>query len=97
MSDNAKRVFWFDDNKTPNVADVLSQENDIALHRLAFDGPENDNWAVMEQAHVYCITSAKDEVPDQYKGTQALIERCKALLAMSARAVTSPFFARTST
>jgi D-3-phosphoglycerate dehydrogenase len=83
MSDNAKRVFWFDDRKTPNVADVLSQESDIKLHRLAFDGPDSDNWAVMEQCHVYCITSAKDEVPDQYKGTQELIDRCQALLAMS--------------
>jgi D-3-phosphoglycerate dehydrogenase len=83
MSDNAKRVFWFDDHKTPNVADVLSKEQDITLHRLAFDGPEDDNWAVMEQSHVYCITSAKDEVPDQYKGTQELIDRCQALLAMS--------------
>jgi D-3-phosphoglycerate dehydrogenase len=63
---------------------VLSKETDITLHRLTFDGPEDDNWAVMEQSHVYCITSARDEVPDQYKGTQALIERCQALLAMSA-------------
>jgi D-3-phosphoglycerate dehydrogenase len=84
MSDNAKRVFWFDDHKTPNVADVLSKESDITLHRLAFDGAEDDNWAVMEQSHVYCITSARDEVPDQYKGTQELLERCQALLAMSA-------------
>lgn len=83
MSDNAKRVFWFDDNKTPNVADVLSKESDITLHRLDFEGLEDDNWAVMEQAHVYCITSAKDEVPDPYKGTQALLDRCQALLAMS--------------
>ena len=84
MADNAKRVFWFDDHKTPNVADVLSQESDLTLHRLAFDGPEDDNWAVMEQSHVYCITSAKDEVPDLYKGTKALLERCQSLLALSA-------------
>ena len=75
MADNAKRVFWFDDHKTPNVADVLSEESDITLHRLAFDGLADDNWAVMEQSHVYCITSAKDEVPDLYKGTKALLER----------------------
>jgi D-3-phosphoglycerate dehydrogenase len=84
MADNAKRVFWFDDHKTPNVADVLSEESDITLHRLAFDGPADDNWAVMEQSHVYCITSAKDEVPDLYKGTKALLERCQSLLALSA-------------
>ena len=46
MADHAKRVFWFDDHKTPNVADVLSKERDITLHRLAFDGPEDDNWTV---------------------------------------------------
>ncbi len=38
----------------------------------------------METCHAYCITSARDEVPDQYKGTAALIERCKSLLAISA-------------
>ncbi len=41
------RVFWFDDHKTPNVADVLAQEADILVHRLAFDAPAAENWAVM--------------------------------------------------
>src|SRR5919109_2249041 len=82
-SATVKRVFWFDDHKTPNVADVLAREADFAVHRLAFDGPEDKNWAVMATCHAYCMTSARDEVPDQYKGTPALIERCKELLVIS--------------
>src|SRR5262249_2051466 len=78
-----KRVFWFDDHKTPNVADVLAQAADVIVHRLAFDAPAAENWAVMTRCHAYCITSARDEVPDQYKGTAALIARCPELLVMS--------------
>jgi D-3-phosphoglycerate dehydrogenase / 2-oxoglutarate reductase len=78
-----KRIFWFDDHKTPNVADVLAKQADVAIHRLAFDSPEEQNWAVMTTCHAYCITSARDEVPDQFKGTPALIARCPELLVMS--------------
>jgi D-3-phosphoglycerate dehydrogenase len=82
-SATVKRVFWFDDHKTPNVADVLAQEVDFTVHRLAFDAPEDQNWAVIQTCHAYCITSARNEVPDQYKGTAALIERCPELLVIS--------------
>lgn len=78
-----KRAFWFDDHKTPNVADALAKEADVMVYRLAFDAPQSQNWAVMETCHAYCITSARDEVPDWYKGTPALIERCKELLVIS--------------
>jgi D-3-phosphoglycerate dehydrogenase len=79
-----KRVFWFDDHKTPNVADALARETDVTTYRLAFNAPAEQNWAVMATCQVYCITSARDEVPDQYKGTAALLERCPELLVLSA-------------
>lgn len=86
MPDSApsKRVFWFDDHKTPNAADILTNEKDMVVHRLDFDAPEADNWKIMTTCHAYCITSARDEVPDQYKGTQALLQRCPELLVLSA-------------
>jgi D-3-phosphoglycerate dehydrogenase / 2-oxoglutarate reductase len=86
MPDGAasKRVFWFDDHKTPNAADILARETDIVVHRLDFTGPEADNWNIMATCHAYCITSARDEVPDQYKGTHALLQRCPELLVLSA-------------
>lgn len=85
MSDRAvpKRVFWFDDHKTPNVADVLAQETDIVMHRLDFNAPETENWRIMAPCHAYCITSARDEVPEQYRGTQALLQHCEELLVIS--------------
>lgn len=78
-----RRVFWFDDHKTPNVADSLATESDFVVHRLRFDAPEADNWAIMETCHAYCITSARDEVPDHYKGGPALLEFCQNLLVIS--------------
>lgn len=78
-----KRVFWFDDGKRPNVAEVLEKEKDIDVHRLAFAGPQADNWGVISSSHVYCITSARHEVPDEYKVNAALIRRCPDLLAVS--------------
>ncbi len=86
MPDSApsKRVFWFDDHKTPNAADILANEKDMVVHRLDFHAPEADNWKIMTTCHAYCITSARDEVPDQYKGTQALLQRCPELLVLSA-------------
>jgi len=80
---NAKRVFWFDDNKTPSVADALQEEPGIAMHRLEFDAPEADNWPVIETCHAYCITSARDEVPDHFKADAALMARCPDLLVVS--------------
>jgi len=78
-----KRVIWFDDGKRPNVADALEKEKDIIVHRLAFAGPQADNWGAMSAAHAYCITSARHEVPDEYKCNAALIARCPDLLAVS--------------
>src|SRR5262245_53695888 len=83
VSATVKRIFWFDDHKTPNVADALANEADVAIHRLSFSAPEEQNWAVMATCHAYCITSAREEVPDQEKGTSALIERCPELLVIS--------------
>ena len=78
-----KSVFWFDDGKRPNVADALAKHEDITVHRLAFAGPPADNWGAMSASHVYCITSARHEVPDEYKCNAALLARCPDLLAVS--------------
>jgi D-3-phosphoglycerate dehydrogenase len=84
MADNARRVFWFNDNKTPNAHDALSKIESIAAYKLEFDAPEDENWAVMETCHGYCITSSRDEVPDHFKGHGPLFDRCKDLLVISA-------------
>jgi hypothetical protein len=57
-SSTVKLVFWFDDHKTPNVADELAKTTELTVHRLAFDAAEEQNWAVMATRHAYCITGA---------------------------------------
>jgi D-3-phosphoglycerate dehydrogenase len=79
-----KHVFWFDDGRRPNAADALEEKyKDIIVHRLSFEGPQGDNWGAMSMSQAYCITSARHEVPDEYKAHAALIERCPDLLAVS--------------
>ncbi len=83
LKDNARHVFWFDDNKTPNVYDALSKVDSVTAHKLYFDAPQDANWEIMETCHAYCITAARDEVGDQYKGHGELLDRCKKLLVLS--------------
>src|SRR5690606_25630939 len=74
----------FQESKTPSVADYLEKEHrDIELHRLRYDADPQQNWQVMAACHAYCITSSRHEVPDEYKCTESLLERCPALLVVS--------------
>lgn len=81
--DNARRVFWFNDGKTPNVHDALSKLDTVVSHKLDFDAPEDENWQVMETCHAYCITASRDECPDVFKGHGDLLDRCPNILVLS--------------
>ncbi|MGH8665361.1 MAG: hydroxyacid dehydrogenase [Burkholderiales bacterium] len=85
MPDNAtqKQVLWFDDGKRPNVTDELARHGDIIVHCLTPKGPAADNWGAMAASQVYCITSTRQEIPDEYKCHAQLIARCPDLLAVS--------------
>ena len=78
-----KTVFWFNDGKSPNVADSLDKNKEITLHRLTYDGPKADNWGAMSASHAFCISSTRQEVPDEYKAHAPLIAKCPDLLAVS--------------
>jgi D-3-phosphoglycerate dehydrogenase len=78
-----KTVFWFDDGKRPNVADELEKDRDITLHRLAYNGPKADLWGAMSASHVYCITSTRQEQPEEFRAKAALLARCPDLLVVS--------------
>src|SRR5262252_8414018 len=78
-----KTVVWFEDGKRPNVADALEKEPEISFHRLAFDGPKADNLGILEAAHRYCISSTRQELPEEYRCNAALLARCPDLLAVS--------------
>jgi D-3-phosphoglycerate dehydrogenase len=50
---------------------------------LKFDGPQADNWGAMSASHAYCITSTRQEGPEQYHAKAPLLARCPDLLAVS--------------
>ncbi len=62
---------------------MLEREADVAVDRIEFHSPDAENWPAIERAHAYCITSARGEVPDQYKCGAAFIARCPQLLVVS--------------
>jgi D-3-phosphoglycerate dehydrogenase len=78
-----RTVVWFDDGKRPNVADILEKEPDIFFDRLSYDAPRADNWKALSAAHVYCISSTRQEMPAEYRCDAALLSRCPDLLVVS--------------
>jgi D-3-phosphoglycerate dehydrogenase / 2-oxoglutarate reductase len=82
-SRSRKTVAWFDDGKRPNVADLLEKEPDISFHRLFYDAQKADNWRVLSASHVYCITSTRQDLPEEYRCNAGMLERCPDLLTVS--------------
>jgi D-3-phosphoglycerate dehydrogenase len=78
-----KTVVWFDDGKRPNVADLLEKEPGIDFRRLSYDAPAADNWRALSAAHVYCISSTRQEMPAEYRCDAPLLARCPDLLVVS--------------
>jgi len=84
LSATPKRAFWFYEAKSPNVADYMEKEQtDVEMHRLSFDTPAAKNWEIMARCQAYCITSTRDEVPDEFKCHDALLARLPDLLIVS--------------
>ena len=78
-----KTVVWFDDSKRPNVADLLEKEPGIVFHRLVYDAPGAENWKALSASHVYCISSTRQEMPEEYRCDAGLLARCPDLLVVS--------------
>lgn len=78
-----KTVSWFADNRKPGVGDGFDKEQDIVLHRLAYDGPKADIWGALSASHAYCIGSTRQEIPMEFQATADLLARCPDLLAVS--------------
>lgn len=77
------RVARFDLWINPVFDERISQRQDIVLEIAAVRGDEAKAWKALENAHVYQITAAKDELPLPYHAHKALLERCPELLCVS--------------
>ena len=83
MSDNLKQVVYFRYLPDPVFADVLARRSDIDLAKLEYTDPAPENWSVLERSHVYQITAARDDLPEEYFAEAPLLARCPKLLALS--------------
>jgi D-3-phosphoglycerate dehydrogenase len=78
-----KRVVRFDLWVDPVYDARLAREEDIALEVAAVNGDAGAAWAALERAHVYQVSAARNELPQQWQVGDALLARCPQLLAVS--------------
>ncbi len=83
MPANLKIVVRFDFPYHPAMAERFAREDDIDLRTCARAGAESLAWTALEEAHVYMISSAKDELPRRWFVTGELLQRCPKLLCAS--------------
>jgi D-3-phosphoglycerate dehydrogenase / 2-oxoglutarate reductase len=83
MAANPKIVVRFDFPYDPAMDRRFAREADIELRTCGRQGAESGIWSDLGQAHVYLISSAKDELPRQWFVTAELLARCPKLLCVS--------------
>ncbi|HWI84616.1 hydroxyacid dehydrogenase [Ramlibacter sp.] len=83
MAVNVMRVvrsdLWID----PAFDQSFQGRQDVVLDVFPRNGPAEAAWAVLERAHVYQCSAAKDELPRQWFATEQLLQRCPQLLCVS--------------
>lgn len=77
------RVARFDLWINPVFDERLGREANIEVAVAPHRGNDDQAWRVLETAHVYQISAAKDELPLQFHATKPLLERCPQLLCVS--------------
>lgn len=83
MTVNRKKVVRFDLWIDPVFDQRLRNEPDIELKIGAVAGAAEKGWALLADAHVFHVSSAKDELPQWLFVNQDLLKRCPSLLCIS--------------
>lgn len=84
MSKLQKRVVRSDLWIAPAFDERLASERDIALGIFPVRGNSAAAWDMLSAAHVYHISAAKDELPQEFFARAELLARCPDLLCVSA-------------
>ncbi|NBQ42478.1 MAG: 3-phosphoglycerate dehydrogenase [Mycobacteriaceae bacterium] len=79
----AKRVVRSDLWLNPVFDARLAQEQDISLGVFPVRGNPAAAWDMLAGAHVYHVSAAKDELPQEWFATGELIARCPRLFCVS--------------
>ena len=83
----AKHVFYVKYLADPVYAEILARRPDIELEKLENSSDDATVDAVLSRAHVYQITSSRDEVAARFHGHHELLSRAPGLLAISTTGV----------
>ena len=84
MTANRKSVVRFDVWLHEAFDQRLAKEPDIVSTVCARNGEEDAAWQALAGAHVYQISSAKDELPKRWFATSELLAKCPHLVCVSA-------------
>jgi len=80
---NTKSVFYLKYLPDPLFADILAKRPDVRLDNLEHCGTDAAMQPILEAAHVYQITAARDEISPELYADAPLLARAPKLLAVS--------------
>jgi len=83
-SPKRKKIVFFNRWTHPDGQDLLESFPEVDLQHLSWDAPEEENWRVLGAAHGYQVSSARQELPPNYRVTSEFLAKCPELLAVSA-------------
>ncbi len=83
MTVNSIRVFYVKRFFHPIFAEILARRPSIMLDKLDNDTPDADAAPILAGAHVFSISSARDELDPRYYATARLLARTPSLLLVS--------------
>jgi D-3-phosphoglycerate dehydrogenase len=84
---NNKRVFYMKYLADPSFVDILASRTDITLDNIENCGTSAAMQPILAAAHVYQITSARDEIDRELYADTPLLTRAQNLLAVSTNGV----------
>lgn len=87
MAVKNKRVFYMKYLADPLYADILASRPDITLENIEDCGTDAAMQPILAAAHVYQITSARDEIDRELYADTPLLTRAPNLLAVSTNGV----------
>ncbi|MDP6788101.1 MAG: hydroxyacid dehydrogenase [Rhodospirillales bacterium] len=82
MTENHKRLVFFESWMDPAAERLLGERSDIELSGLSFSRPAEENWPELERAHGYHVLP-NGELREPFFADRRLIARCPHLLAIT--------------
>lgn len=67
----------------PVFDQMLTRDPAIDLEVFSIAGDDQNSWRKLEQAHIYHLMAARDDLPHQWHVTDELLARCPRLLCVS--------------